>query len=319
VYLSVLATALLATATPTDYVALEKSYDWAGMERAALAELQADPTNPDAVWYLSLSALAGDFEKKSDAAIDAAEACIEQKPSARCHQALGRLLGVKAQRGSMFTGMRLADDILENMQKAVALDPNSLTARDDLNGFYIAAPAIAGGGIDKAATNTAEFEKIDPVGGALLRADLLIGQDQADEGEAILLADTVYDSEALKDAHLGGLVGAAARRFNAKQLEQAKRLTDFAYSRYPDKAAANAMHGRELLESGDVDGAIAALNRSLEINPRSGAQFRLGQALEKKGLPAEAIAQYQAFLKLSGRAESPQGKEAKARLKALGG
>lgn len=311
--------ALIATsAHAVDFEAMSKASDFAALESAAKSLLQTNPADQDAAWYLAVSALSGDFDAKADAAIKAMESCIKADPKAsKCYQSLGRLYGVRAQRGSLFTGMRLASKIKENFAKAVELAPDRLSARRELNSFYIAAPAIGGGGLDKAEKNVADFSKVDPIAAELLRADVLNAQKKPAEAEAILLKVTIYDKKELIEAHSNSLIGLIARHLNEKRLADAKRVAEFSIARYPENASVQLMLGRTLLESEDIDGAIAALEKSLVLNPRGGAQYRLAMAFEKKGRTDDAVNNYKAFLGLPGRSETPQGKDAQARMKAL--
>jgi hypothetical protein len=61
----------------------------------------------------------------------------------------------------MFRAMGMAGDIREAFQKAVELDPSNMDAQFGLMGYYLAAPAIAGGGIDKARDQARAIARVD--------------------------------------------------------------------------------------------------------------------------------------------------------------
>lgn len=310
--------ALIAQAHAADYAALEKSRDWEGMLAQASNSLKANPADQDAVWHLTQAAMMLRGKKNEELAIDAANACLKQDPkAARCHSSLGRVYGVRAQSAGLLTQMRLAPKIKTHFEQAVLYAPALFSARRDLNQFYLAAPSIAGGGVDKAEKNVAEYAKFDPIGGQLMKADLLNAAKKPAEAEAILMAATGYESEELRDAHAAGLIGTGLRHLNEKRGAEAQRVLDFGVALYPDNATLQLVAGRVMLEAGNTDGAIVALEKSLAINDRAGAQYRLGMAYEKKGRNDEARQKYQEFLKLQGRTDSPQAKDAALRLKSL--
>lgn len=62
----------------------------------------------------------------------------------------GRALGLAASRAGMLSGFKLALQVRDAFETAVALNPNSEAACHDLGEFYTSAPAVVGGGNDKA-------------------------------------------------------------------------------------------------------------------------------------------------------------------------
>ena len=62
---------------------------------------------------------------------------------------LGRALGMKAERAGPIAGLSLALKVRAAFESAVALDPENGDAINDLGEFYIDAPMIIGGGLDK--------------------------------------------------------------------------------------------------------------------------------------------------------------------------
>lgn len=62
----------------------------------------------------------------------------------------GRALGLQASKAGMVSGLKLAFQVRNAFETAVALNPTSEAACVDLGEFYTTAPAIVGGGNDKA-------------------------------------------------------------------------------------------------------------------------------------------------------------------------
>jgi tetratricopeptide (TPR) repeat protein len=70
--------------------------------------------------------------------------------------------------------MGYATKTRQSFEKALQLDPGNAEALGDLFDFYVEAPGIVGGGMDKAAGLFPQFAKYDPVG-------LLLAQARIDE------------------------------------------------------------------------------------------------------------------------------------------
>src|SRR6185312_11532803 len=63
---------------------------------------------------------------------------------------MGRVYGRKADNAGPFEGLKLAGKVKSAFEAAVQLDPANGSAANDLSEYYVGAPAIVGGGLDKA-------------------------------------------------------------------------------------------------------------------------------------------------------------------------
>jgi len=63
---------------------------------------------------------------------------------------LGRAYGLKASQVNMLNAFTLAKKVHVAFERAIQLNPANVTAMDDLGHYYVDAPAIVGGGVDKA-------------------------------------------------------------------------------------------------------------------------------------------------------------------------
>ncbi len=166
--------------------------------------------------------------------------------------------------GTSFRALRLARRGSALMERAVALAPGDIGYREGLVDFYRQAPAIAGGGLEKARAHADAIARLDPVRGAAWQASILMEERRYD------------DALAACDAAL------AAR---------------------PDDYVALFTLGRTVSECGLrlADGE-AALRRCLAMTPKAsepshaGVWYRLGLIAEKKGDVAAARQAYQASL-----------------------
>lgn len=108
-----------------------------------------------------------------DAAIRACEQAIRLDPSSSAgHLWLGRALGEKASQTSFLTAFSLGKRVLVEFHKAADLDPRNGEALSDLGEFYLEAPALLGGGLDRADSVAQELDRVEPVRAAELRAGI---------------------------------------------------------------------------------------------------------------------------------------------------
>ena len=92
------------------------------------------------------------LEDLADSAIAECEAAIQNglSGSSEAQDWLGRACGQKAQNAGYVAAYKLARRVQVAFERAVELEPRNGTAVDDLAEYYINAPAIIGGGVDKA-------------------------------------------------------------------------------------------------------------------------------------------------------------------------
>jgi tetratricopeptide (TPR) repeat protein len=110
--------------------------------------LITQPGDPDAHQLLCRAYYA---EEMADNAIHECELAVANAPSSSDDQMwLGRAYGLKASHASPFTALPLAIKVRNAFERAVQLDPENIHAMSDLGEFYVAAPSLIGGGLDKA-------------------------------------------------------------------------------------------------------------------------------------------------------------------------
>lgn len=89
-------------------------------------------------------------EQGLDEAEDFIEGFIKQHPDhAQAYYMRGAIMGMQAS-DSIFSAMSYAKKSLKSFTRAVELEPSSVEYRQGLISFYMAAPGIAGGDMDKA-------------------------------------------------------------------------------------------------------------------------------------------------------------------------
>ena len=90
--------------------------------------------------------------------------------NASYHHWLGRATGERASRASFLNAFSLAKKTRQEFETAVQLDPHDTDALADLGEFYIEAPGVVGGGMDKAEGIAKQLEAADAARGHVFRA-----------------------------------------------------------------------------------------------------------------------------------------------------
>lgn len=258
------------------------------IEQKRFAEAQAifepvlsrEPGNLEAAYQLGVLALRrGD----AGAAVELLEKALKLAPdAARTHHHLGHAYGLSAVSASLFSKMGFARKCLASYQRAVELAPQNVEYRLSLIRYYQGAPAIAGGGAEKALAAAEQVRALDPVRGSLTVVGIHVSGKQWS--------------------------AAFAELARLRELRPELRETDYQLGRL---AALSDQRQEE---------GIAALRRFLAAPPQPGdsptaqAQFRLGMLLEKTGKASAARAAYQAALALD-----PNHQPARAALSRLDG
>jgi tetratricopeptide (TPR) repeat protein len=94
-----------------------------------------------------------------DSAIEECELATSSAPDSSDNQMwLGRAYGFKASHANPVSALSLALKVRIAFERAVQLDPENIHAMSDLGEFYVAAPALIGGGLDKAQTLAARMQ-----------------------------------------------------------------------------------------------------------------------------------------------------------------
>ncbi|MDA8433057.1 MAG: tetratricopeptide repeat protein [Nitrospiraceae bacterium] len=248
-----------------------------------------------------------------DNAIAEALLSVEFSPdNSLYHQWLGRAYGGKADREKSFL---LARKVRKELEEAVALDPTNVSARRDLQRFYMDAPWIVGGSRDKALGMVNAIKEIDPVEGRLARADYSLHSLNDIAG-----ADKEYRGVlAMENGRAGPYFEAAefyAGREDAPALEKALKaaakaapsdLRLFYYRGVACVVAGGPPHDAERA----LREYLAAPQRS-DWPSHTDARQWLGRLLESEGRLADAAAEYRKAL-----AEDPSRGGTRARLERL--
>jgi tetratricopeptide (TPR) repeat protein len=221
------------------------------------------------------------MEERWDDAVNECTTAVQlDGQNAQNHLWLARALGEKADSSTFLSAFNLAKRARAEFEEAATLDPRDGEALSDLGEFYSSAPAVVGGGNDKAQGLVAQLQKIEPA-----RAHVLLGriaESRKDYGTAereyrlatennehpafawMTLASFLRKRErmddmqaavesgykaALRDRHAGAALynGAAVLVKGKRNLQLAARMLDAYLSDYPKSEEAPAFQAHTRL------------------------------------------------------------------------
>jgi tetratricopeptide (TPR) repeat protein len=239
----------------------------------------AEPDNAEAWHALGQSRLALQDAEGSVAALERAVAL--QPADARYQLTLGNAYGMAATKAGLLSKMGLARKCKAAYERAVELDPENIDARWSVMEYCRQAPAIVGGGMDKAYAQAAEIKRLDARRGRAAYASLYASEKKY--AEAFALYDEVLRAHPGEPDALYNLGRLAA--LSGEQLDRGLAALREVQPQRGNDARVPACIGDILLKMGDKAGARAAYEAALAINPQ---HIRALEALRKlkEGEPA---------------------------------
>jgi tetratricopeptide (TPR) repeat protein len=237
-----------------------------------------------------------------DDAVKSGERAVSLEPGdATYHLWLAREYGRKAGDSNPLVAAGIARKAKAEFERAVQLDPANVQARVDLAEYYTEAPAIMGGGLDKARQQAGQVAKYDLGKAHLILARIAEKEKQYGEAESQLRAG-IKDAKNPADAWLQ----LAAFYRNRGRLDDMQNAVRSALAQ-PSKPAESYFDGAKELYLGnrDVPQAVQYLQTYLssgqlvESAPAFRAHYFLGQLDEKMGNSGAAASEYRASLSLA--------------------
>jgi len=302
----------------------------------AIAEQQYrdHPNDPEALWMMSFVKLSWGDHKS---ALELAEKAVAADPkNPRYHFALAQAVGLEAQKASILRAPGLALRFKRELEATLALDPKNVAAMKYLIMFDFEAPGIMGGDKANGRATAERIMRIDPVEGYLEQATLA-RYDKQDGRIEELLRKAVEAGPARYQAHVSladFCLGSSVKKYGEAETHAREALridasratahTVLVVSLIAQDRWAEADGALAQAEKDDPDNLFpyfragqSCLARPNELargeryfreyltqepepyTPNhSQAHWRLGQVLEKEGRKPEAIAEFQAAVKL---------------------
>lgn len=267
---------------------------------ALKASLAVQPSNAAAHLLLCRVFLSEELANEAASECQAALANGLAKDSA-AQDWTGRALGLQAAHAGMLSGLKLALRVRDSFEAAVALDPSSEAASIDLGEYYTAAPAIVGGGNDKALALATRIQGTLPEVAHRIRAM------SAEHDKDYATAEREFQAEVTVAHRTGAMVDLAAfyqRRHQAdKAASTARAAIGADRNAGPDLVDAASILD-ELHQTSVAEQALRSYIARGEQSDRAPA-FRahalLGKMLAESGDKAGARLEYQQALALASR------------------
>ena len=240
-------------------------------------------------------------QEMADNAIHECELATSSAPASSDNQMwLGRAYGFKASHANPLSALSLAIKVRVAFERAVQLDPENIHALNDLGEFYVAAPSLIGGGLDKAQALAARMQPHFPSQAHRLLA--LIAEKKKEDAiaeaefsnavaagktpEAYIDLGHFYERHHQPDKMVGALQsGIATDRCKGPSLVDAASILTDAH-RSPELA--ESLLRAYLSSSGKTDEA-----------PAFKVHLQLGDLLAQQGDAAAAHREYAAALALA--------------------
>ncbi len=237
-----------------------------------------------------------------DSAVRAGERAVSLRPDAASyHLWLAREYGQKAADSNPLKAAGIARKAKNEFELAVRLDPANVQGRADLSEYYVEAPAIMGGGLDKAREQAALMQKYDPAMSHWILGKIAEKEKRWDEAEREYMAG-VQVTKNPADYWLQ----VASLQCKRGQLDQMQKTVQIAIAQQ-NKPPETYFDGASVLYEGGRDFPAAvqylkdylASGQLVEDAPAFRAHYLLGRVYEGMGNRAAAAAEYQASLSLA--------------------
>jgi tetratricopeptide (TPR) repeat protein len=240
-------------------------------------------------------------QEMGDNAIHECELAVADAPASSDNQMwLGRAYGFKASHANPIAALSLAIKVRTAFERAVQLDPENIHAMNDLGEFYVAAPSLIGGGLDKARALAARMQPHFPAQAHRLLA--LVAEKKKEDAlaetefnnavaagktpEAYIDLGQFYQRHHQPDKMLEALQsGVSADRRKGPALVDAASILTEAHS---SPELAETLLRSYLSSSAKTDDA-----------PAFKVHVQLGELLAQRGDPAGAHREYAAALALA--------------------
>lgn len=225
-------------------------------------------------------------EERWDDAIQECQRAVRLAPdNSSYHMWLGRAYGEKAQRVNFVTAYKMAKKIRPEFEAAAKLDPRSGEALSDLGEYYAQAPAILGGGHDKAEAIAVQLDAFAPDRAHDLRAQIAEAKKDYLAAERELKAKITvspYPAQAWMD--IGSFYRRRERWDDMLTAVKTGAGTDQQHGpALVDGASTLIASGRQLPLAADWMRLYLASNALSEEAPAFVVHTRLGDLLKKMG------------------------------------
>ena len=239
-------------------------------------------------------------------AIEEIEKAIElNKNNAEYHYTLGRLHLNELRSASIFRMPSLSSRLKEELLATIKLDPKHRLAIIALGNYYLQAPSIAGGDVNKALEQANSLLKIDEKEGHRLLCQIYTSQ--SNYPKAIEEANTLIKTDEYSGRLL--LIQIYKKQNDNSKIEKEYIAIESKFGDNPKYFAFFNDYGYFLLNLKRIDEAIDKFKKQVKLAPNSAnAHDSLGEAYYTKGMIKESLAEYNKALEINPNFQSSKDK-----------
>ena len=192
----------------------------------------------------------------------------------------GNSVGNEIQSANVFSQALMAGDILEAYETAIEIDPQHLGAHVAAAQFYLRAPGIAGGDIEKAKKEVKILRKLGSKDGDLINIGILVEEEKYIEAEKEY--DTFHTNFVDSTDNPQFYNGYGYFLIGQKKYEKAIRMFKRQVVLLPQWANSYDSLGDGYRAAGKLNEALASYEKAVEIDPMFEASIKNINELKKE-------------------------------------
>ena len=261
--------------------------------------LAQHPDDPGLLYYLGRLQLR-QYHRRD--AVELLRRAVALRPTNTRYQLdLCEAIGAYIDEQPFYKKLGLAQEIHQHLLVALANDPRSVAVHDGLMKFYIEAPAVIGGGVDKAQQEAEQIAALDASRGHVAFAVIATHQRRYADAERELRAAVQAAPDDPLPRYALGQAQVAQQHFDAALSTYSEILKRFPRetAAYYQIAAVAMTSGHQLGRGLDAAKTYVARGPLIDDDPSPLQAYRLlGRLLEKCDEPAKARDAYRTALQL---------------------
>ncbi len=236
---------------------------------------------------------------------------------AKYHRQVAEATGLEAQHANAFRLIILARQFRSEIDTAISLDPHDIQAHRDLLEYYLVAPGIAGGDVQKASAMAKQIGQLDAAEGLLAEARVASFRKRFnDAGELLRQAAALQPSSYRARLALAKFYAAPESYNAAMALSAAQELLKLDAGRVEPYSILAQVYA----EQGDWNALDSMLSEAARQNPDDLAPYyRAAETLLARGRePARAARYLRIYLESGPEGNEPTRADARRKLEQKG-
>lgn len=253
----------------------------------------------DAQARYQLGRLLANHYRDFDAAEDMMEKAVEHADgNAEYHFFLGSVYGTQAQLAGILSKFSYAKKTRNQFERAVTLQPDSVRYRSALLTYYLMAPGIVGGDVDKAREQAQEILHRDAFEGHLALARIADSEKELENAEMEYKLTIAARPSSWRPHHMLGYLYLRMKR-NDDAVVQFKEFVRLS----PKDPNSHDSLADGYTAKGDTDESLKSFLMALSLDPHyPSSVFGAGNCYGAKGMKTEALQYFRQYI-----AENPKG------------